>query len=89
MTAHMSELDREIEVVRRLVDRDAPQLTGLVEQLIKAIQAARYKAEKCQNCQERPAIALHTCPFKEEIKNDTSSTCNCCDECRNECAMDV
>lgn len=31
------------------------------------------------------ATALHTCPYKEEVNNDSNSLCNCCAECRQEC----
>lgn len=30
----------------------------------------------------------HACPFKEEIHNNTEE-CNCCDECRYQCSMDI
>lgn len=31
----------------------------------------------------------HTCPFAEEIHDDTESTCTCCAECEYECAMAI
>lgn len=36
-----------------------------------------------------PAEPLHSCPFKEEINDDSETLCNCCNDCRHECAMDV
>jgi len=34
-------------------------------------------------------IDEHTCPFAEEILDDTTTLCNCCDECTYQCAMDI
>jgi len=34
-------------------------------------------------------IEEHTCPFAEEIYGDTTTLCNCCDECAYQCAMDI
>jgi hypothetical protein len=31
----------------------------------------------------------HTCPFSEEINEDTTTLCNCCNICTYECAMDI
>lgn len=30
----------------------------------------------------------HTCPYSEEIHNNTEP-CNCCEICERECAMDI
>ena len=32
---------------------------------------------------------MHSCPFAEEIWDDDSNNCNCCDECTYECTMDI
>jgi len=40
------------------------------------------------NCQNA-AQGDHTCPFSEEIHGDCETTCNCCDDCQHECAMDI
>jgi len=42
-------------------------------------------SSKCQNL----AAPLHTCPFKEEIKNDSTTLCDCCSSCRQECLWDI
>ena len=31
----------------------------------------------------------HTCPFSEEIHNDSDSLCNCCPECEYQCGQDI
>ena len=31
----------------------------------------------------------HTCPYNEDVNNDSASTCNCCDDCAYQCAMDI
>ena len=38
------------------------------------------KLSGCRNLSEPE----HTCPYSVEI-NDNYDTCNCCDECRQEC----
>ena len=46
-------------------------------------------SDKCQTCGENEAQEPHTCPYAEEIYNDSETLCNCCDECSHECAMDI
>ena len=31
----------------------------------------------------------HTCPFDEEINDDSGTLCNCCPYCKYQCAMDI
>lgn len=31
----------------------------------------------------------HTCPYGEDIHNDSKTMCNCCDRCRDECSDDI
>ncbi len=31
----------------------------------------------------------YTCPYAEEIGGDSNTLCNCCDDCSNQCAMDI
>lgn len=31
----------------------------------------------------------HSCPYQEDINDDYETKCNCCRECRHECAMDI
>lgn len=45
--------------------------------------------KKCPSCEKNNANELHTCPFKEEINNDSETLCECCDDCTHECAMDI
>jgi len=50
------------------------------------------KPAKCPgwHCKgKNQAAEPHTCPYKEEINEDHESTCECCDECRTECAYDI
>lgn len=32
---------------------------------------------------------FHTCPFQEDVNDDSEYTCNCCSHCEHECAMDI
>lgn len=45
------------------------------------------ETKKCQFC-GCETHGLSPCPFVEEIHNE-ESMCNCCDECRHECAQNI
>lgn len=45
--------------------------------------------EKCQQCGRPVSGEAHTCPYKEDIHDDSETLCNCCDDCAYECAMDI
>lgn len=45
--------------------------------------------EMCQSCHKVEASGLHSCPFSEEIHDNSTTLCNCCDDCTHECAMDI
>ncbi len=32
---------------------------------------------------------LHTCPYQEDIKGDSETVCNCCDECEQNCMAEI
>lgn len=44
---------------------------------------------KCSRCNKNDAAELHTCPFAEDVNNDTETLCDCCEECTHECEMDI
>jgi hypothetical protein len=48
-----------------------------------------YHYDDEQICDCGNASSLHTCPFAEEINNDSESLCNCCNDCTHECAQDI
>jgi hypothetical protein len=46
----------------------------------------------CDCASKGIAQAPHTCPYAEDINNDSESLCNCCAECEHQChqcAMDI
>lgn len=45
--------------------------------------------EKCQNCEKNESSLLHTCPYAEDIGDDYETLCNCCEECTDNCAMEI
>jgi hypothetical protein len=49
----------------------------------------RTETEKCDKCKANDALDPHTCPYAEEINDDSRTLCNCCDDCTSECADDV
>jgi len=42
----------------------------------------------CPNCGE-VGLQLHTCPYKEDINNDSRTRCTCCSNCSNNCRNDI
>lgn len=47
------------------------------------------KKSLCSNCGVNEAKELHTCPYKEDINDDSESLCDCCSDCLHECSMDI
>lgn len=47
------------------------------------------KVYACMGCGEHVDGELHTCPFQEDVCNDSTYKCNCCAHCQHECAMDI
>ena len=45
--------------------------------------------DKCQTCNNNNGQDEHTCPYAEDICDDWETTCNCCDECEQQCAEDI
>lgn len=43
----------------------------------------------CDRCQEHMQQSPHTCPFAVEIDDDNESLCTCCEECEENCRMDI
>ncbi len=44
---------------------------------------------KCSRCEVNDAQSEHTCPYAEEINDDSDSLCDCCSDCEHECYMDI
>lgn len=44
---------------------------------------------KCSHCKRNDAQEEHTCPYQSEINDDNESLCDCCDECTDNCLMDI
>jgi len=42
---------------------------------------------KCKCGKE--AQPSHTCPYQEDINNDHEFKCNCCEDCEEQCCMDI
>lgn len=51
--------------------------------------------DKCRDhgghsdCENEAAPKMHPCPYNEDINDDDSPVCRCCDDCAHECAMDI
>lgn len=47
------------------------------------------KEKLCEKCKKNPASKPHICPFAEEVYDDSTTKCTCCDDCTQECADDI
>ena len=47
--------------------------------------------DKCESCFDcgHDALPMHTCPIQEDINDDFTYECNCCEDCTYECMMDI
>ena len=45
--------------------------------------------KKCDRCKKNDAEKLHTCPYQTEINDNFKFKCNCCEDCKAECCMEI
>lgn len=44
----------------------------------------------CQGCKSPFGTEqLHACPYAADVHDDPTETCNCCDDCAQECAWAI
>jgi hypothetical protein len=43
----------------------------------------------CPSCGKNPAEEPHTCPYREDVHEDSEYQCTCCPYCTAECVMDI
>ena len=43
----------------------------------------------CQKCHKNPAEEPHCCPYAMEIHDDRETECDCCDDCADQCYLDI
>lgn len=56
----------------------------------EVISAEEPKGKKAMcKCDVNPAEPAHTCPYAEDINNDSDTLCTCCRDCQYQCAMDI
>lgn len=51
--------------------------------------AEEQEYHHCGHETEDELVTPHSCPYAEEIHNDSSLNCTCCPSCERECAWDV
>ena len=58
---------------------------------IAALEAEieRLKYGRCDTCHWQTAKPEHFCPQRNELDDDDETLCNCCDECKEECAGSI
>ncbi len=47
------------------------------------------ESHRIRNCEGKGTDELHTCPFREDINNDSETLCNCCEACTQECSDEI
>lgn len=65
---------------------DCGQLSGKWPRPLTELE--KYNSDETCRC-GGDAEPKHTCPFAEEIRGDSDSLCNCCDDCRRECRQNI
>lgn len=48
----------------------------------------RESKPKCK-CGADVTGLSHTCPYREDIRNDSETLCDCCASCARECAQEI
>jgi hypothetical protein len=56
---------------------------------VEHTSAIIFTEPACQKCGTEVEKGLHPCPFNEDVNNDSSNFCNCCNNCAAECADDI
>ena len=51
----------------------------------KVMDWSLNKLVTCPNNEDDP----HTCPYQQEIHDDSDFQCTCCESCKQECADDI
>lgn len=46
------------------------------------------KKDTAYDCTNVPT-ELHTCPFREDVNDDSETLCTCCENCQHGCAQDI
>lgn len=62
---------------------------GIYPRLTMEIPTMPNEIEKCQRCRIAIACPKHICPYKQDINDDSETLCNCCEECKEQCADDI
>lgn len=77
------------------VDDEARRMMLETERLQKEREERLAALEKptpkltCSNCKTNAAEESHSCPYKAEINDDEKTKCDCCADCRQDCADDI
>ena len=40
-------------------------------------------------CTCEDSYEYHECPYDQDVNNNPDSSCNCCEHCTYQCAMDI
>jgi hypothetical protein len=75
--------DKIMSKEQNLEDKDKALHIGVVTNC-----ADDYGTDECCTC-DKHHYDEHTCPFAEEINDDSETLCNCCPYCEYQCAMDI
>jgi len=61
----------------------------MIEECVNMDDFEQPETELCPKCKRNEKESPHTCPYQVDVNNDREFTCNCCNKCEHECAMDI
>lgn len=66
------------------------RVPGPDEKIVDLIAEAQARDANtyCNKC-GKPGLAIHACPYNEEVRRDPKPTCYCCDACTDKCAREI
>lgn len=85
----LDEWKKYIKEDGRIGIRTQKYILVLEEELSKLQQPTVSSSGKCSKCEVNDAQLEHTCPYSEEINDDSDSLCDCCSDCEYQCCMDI
>jgi len=57
--------------------------------LMKTKMNREVVMDQCERCEKNEAQEPHLCPFAWEIEGNDLDLCTCCEECEDDCAMEI
>lgn len=82
----------QVDMLGKVPDQQAADALGVSigtiynERRRRGIPSNRVWKKTCSKCSAPSAVT--PCPYDDDV-NDKATPCNCCDNCRRDCARDI